>query len=96
MRLWKIFLIIGVVLSAIGCVLLPVSQIRTEIQVEEPMPYRVFWTDAAEEPVSGVICYTVQLYDVYPYSWLLLPATIIVTAGIVSIIYSYLVKRTYG
>ena len=74
MRLWKVFLIVGVVLSVVGCVLLPISQIRTEIQIEEPMPYRitrVFRTDAAEEPVSGVICYIVQPYDVYPYSWLL-------------------------
>ena len=96
MRLWKVFLIVGMVLSAMGWALLPVSQIRTEIQIEEPMSYRVFWTDAAEEPVSGVTCYYIQLYDVYPYSWLLLPATIIATIGIVSTVYAYLVKRAYG
>ena len=96
MRLWKKFLIFGVALLVVGWVLLSVSQIRTEIQIEEPMPYRVFRTDAAEEPVSGVICYYIEPYDVYPYSWLLLPATIILTAGVVSTVYGYLVKRAYG
>jgi len=54
MRLWKKFLIVGVVLSVIGCI-----------------PFE---------------------FDL----WVRLPATIIVAIGIVSIIYDYLVKRTYG
>jgi len=92
MRLWKKFLIVGVVLSVTGCILLPISQIRTEIRrnAEAPMTYRI--VRAPGEPTTFIVL----PYDAYPYSWLMLPATVILTIGTVSTIYSYLVKRTYG
>jgi len=46
-----------------------------------------------EVPQHGT---TISKFPVYPYSWLLLPVTIILTTGTVSIIYGYLVKRDYG
>ena len=85
MRLWKIFLIIDVVLSVMGWVLLPVSQIRSDVECSDELRtngevVRVFYV----------------LTNIYPFNWLMLPAVIIVTIGIVSLVYAYLVKRTYG
>jgi len=91
MQLWKKFLIVGVVLSVAGCVLFPISQIRMEI-TEKRYAEQIYITPT-EEPVTA---YWLLGSYAYPYSWLLLPATIIVTTGIVSILYGYLVKRTYG
>ena len=96
MRLWKVFLIVGVILSAIGSVLLPVSQIT---EIEGGVLYR-----EALERVERIYIirqaerdhYIISPYGIYPHSWLMLPATVILAIGIVSIIYSYLVKRAYG
>ena len=94
MRLWKKFLIIGVVLSVLGCILIPISQFQREMRVGERAPILV---ELAADG-DGWWDYHMSILPpyVYPYSWLLLPATIIVAVGIVSIVYGYLVKRTYG
>ena len=82
MRFWKKFLIIGAILSIASFILIPISQIRIEFP-EVPQHGTTHGT-------------TISKFPVYPYSWLLLPATIILTTGTVSIIYGYLVKRAYG
>jgi len=71
MQLWKKFLIIGVILSVAGFILIPVSQIR------------IRFLEVHKE--GDGIAVTITKLPVYPFSWLLLPASIILAIGIVSI-----------
>ena len=90
-KLWRKFQILGVILSVVGFILVPISQIRTQMYTDE-------WIDITliKDRLRGVWnTYFLGPYA-YPFGWLLLPASIIPSIGIVSIIYGYLVKRAYG
>jgi len=83
-KLWRKFQILGVFLSVAGFILIPISQIRMEIR--EGISY------GGDQGFGHTISPISPSY-VYPFNWLMLPAVIILTIGIVSIICGYLVKR---
>jgi len=96
-ELWRKLQILGVVLSVAGFILVLISQIRSEVPPIWWDGWEFYVSRISEiTPISGKVYYIGILTEVYPFSWLMLPAVVFLTIGIVSIIYGHLVKRTYG